>query len=69
MHRATERIDCVTLDGDKISSKGAMSGGYQDKARDRVALAHELKTLTAEVAAATQLESDLMHQQLEAETA
>ena len=29
-------LDCVTLDGDQVSSKGSLTGGYFNKSRSRL---------------------------------
>ena len=32
----TTGLDCVTLDGDQVSSKGSLTGGYFNKSRSRL---------------------------------
>ena len=32
----TSGLDCVTLDGDQVSSKGSLTGGYFNKSRSRL---------------------------------
>ncbi|CAG0919332.1 unnamed protein product [Notodromas monacha] len=47
------RLDCVTLDGDQVSSKGSLTGGYFNKSRSRLEIQKS--------------RSDLMNQVKEAE--
>lgn len=45
-------VDCVTLDGDTVNRRGAMSGGFVDTRRSRLDAAAALRTATAAAAAA-----------------
>lgn len=36
-------IDCITIEGDEVSRKGALSGGFQDQRRSRLALFSEIR--------------------------
>lgn len=38
-----QNIDAVTLDGDKVSKKGSMHGGYYDERAGKIELAHNLR--------------------------
>uniref|UniRef100_A0A5S6QPM7 Structural maintenance of chromosomes protein n=1 Tax=Trichuris muris TaxID=70415 RepID=A0A5S6QPM7_TRIMR len=43
-----EEMDCITLEGDKVSSRGALTGGYCDKRHSRLELqSQRAKHLTA----------------------
>jgi hypothetical protein len=37
-------LDCVTLDGDQVNKKGAMTGGYHDSRSSRLKLIKAIKT-------------------------
>ncbi|CAF3556883.1 unnamed protein product [Rotaria sp. Silwood1] len=39
-------VDCVTLDGDQVQRKGALTGGYIDKKVSRLELQHSIKQLS-----------------------
>jgi len=39
------QLNCVTMDGDTVSNKGSMSGGYQDSSRSRIAAMRALREL------------------------
>uniref|UniRef100_A0A183BL97 Structural maintenance of chromosomes protein n=1 Tax=Globodera pallida TaxID=36090 RepID=A0A183BL97_GLOPA len=43
-----ERFDCVTLDGDQVSRRGPMSGGYIDRKRSKIDLARKLRNFKRE---------------------
>ena len=38
-------VDCVTLDGDQVQRKGALTGGYIDKKISRLELQNSIKKL------------------------
>lgn len=40
-------VDCVTLDGDQVQRKGALTGGYIDKKVSRLELQRSIKQLRA----------------------
>jgi len=42
---ASSHLNCVTMDGDTVSSKGTMSGGYHDTTRSRIAAMSALREL------------------------
>jgi len=44
MASATQ-LNCVTMDGDTVSNKGSMTGGYQDSNRSRIAAMRALREL------------------------
>jgi structural maintenance of chromosome 3 (chondroitin sulfate proteoglycan 6) len=35
-------LDCITLDGDQVNRKGAMTGGFVDSRNSRLKLMHKL---------------------------
>ncbi|TMS36231.1 hypothetical protein L596_003446 [Steinernema carpocapsae] len=39
----TEQFDCVTLEGDQVSRRGPITGGYVDNKRSRLELYHKIK--------------------------
>ncbi|KAH7716577.1 chromosome associated protein [Aphelenchoides avenae] len=41
-----ENFDCVTLEGDQVSRRGPMTGGYADLKRSKLDLSKTLRTLT-----------------------
>lgn len=41
----SSQLNCVTMDGDTVSNKGSMSGGYQDTSRSRIAAMTALREL------------------------
>ena len=41
----SSHLNCVTMDGDTVSSKGTMSGGYHDTTRSRIAAMTALREL------------------------
>ncbi|KAL3115952.1 hypothetical protein niasHT_007252 [Heterodera trifolii] len=43
-----ERFDCVTLDGDQVSRRGPMTGGYIDRKRSKIDLAKKLRNFERE---------------------
>ncbi len=59
----SHRVDAITLDGDKIERKGALSGGYHDPRRSRIDAARSYQQLKNQVAAATQ-RSESVRQQI-----
>jgi hypothetical protein len=42
-------FDCITLDGDQVSKKGALTGGFIDARRSRMEAHKQIKALTAEL--------------------
>ncbi|KAI8456728.1 RecF/RecN/SMC [Phakopsora pachyrhizi] len=42
----SHRLNAMTLDGDKVDKKGAVSGGYQEARRSRLDFVREMKTWT-----------------------
>ena len=42
---AASELNCVTMDGDTVSNKGSMSGGYHDSSRSRIAAMSALREL------------------------
>lgn len=44
-------VDCVTLDGDQVNKRGAMTGGYIDVSRSRIAAARYLRDAKQELEA------------------
>lgn len=63
-------VDCVTLEGDQVNKRGAMTGGYVDVSRSRIMAATVLKEARAELAStlpqadALKEEEDAMHGQM-----
>uniref|UniRef100_A0A1A9W229 Structural maintenance of chromosomes protein n=1 Tax=Glossina brevipalpis TaxID=37001 RepID=A0A1A9W229_9MUSC len=54
LERATELakstgLDCVTLDGDQVSSKGSLTGGYFNTSRSRLEMQKKRTELTAQI--------------------
>ena len=47
----SHELDCVTIAGDQVSRKGAMTGGYLEARRSRIGAQAEIVRLTAELAA------------------
>lgn len=45
----TSNLDCITLEGDQVSHKGALTGGYLDPRRSRLDLHHAHAQLSSEV--------------------
>lgn len=43
-------VDCVTLEGDQVNKRGAMTGGYVDVSRSRIVAASVLRAAKAELA-------------------
>lgn len=43
-------VDCVTLEGDQVNKRGAMTGGYMDVSRSRIDSARFLRDAQAELA-------------------
>lgn len=41
-------LDCVTIDGDQVNRKGALTGGYLDARRSRLQAQADIKRLTAQ---------------------
>lgn len=37
-------VDCITIEGDEVSRKGSLTGGYQDQRRSRLALFSEIRS-------------------------
>ena len=46
----TTGLDCVTLDGDQVSSKGSLTGGYFNKSRSRLEIQKTRSEKTEEIA-------------------
>lgn len=44
-----KNLDCITLDGDQVSHKGSLTGGYFDSRRSRLELHKTHATLTKEI--------------------
>lgn len=44
-------VDCVTLEGDQVNKRGAMTGGYMDVSRSRIDAARFLREARTELAA------------------
>lgn len=42
-------VDCVTLEGDQVSKRGAMTGGYMDTSRSRIKASQELRAANREL--------------------
>jgi len=42
---SSTQLNCVTMDGDTVSNKGSMTGGYQDANRSRIAAMRALREL------------------------
>ena len=42
-------LDCVTLDGDQVSSKGSLTGGYFNKSRSRLEIQKTRSEKTDEI--------------------
>lgn len=53
------RASCITLDGDRVSSRGAISGGYYDPKRSKIASYREIKHARAQIDAAKQKKQEL----------
>ena len=47
---SSHNVDCVTLDGDKVSRKGALTGGYTDSKRSRLVAMASVRASRAAVA-------------------
>ena len=47
----TTGLDCVTLDGDQVSSKGSLTGGYFNKSRSRLEIQKTRSEKTDEIQA------------------
>jgi structural maintenance of chromosome 3 (chondroitin sulfate proteoglycan 6) len=45
----TSHLDCITLDGDQVSHKGSLTGGYFDSRRSRLELHKSHSALMAEI--------------------
>ena len=45
----TTGLDCVTLDGDQVSSKGSLTGGYFNKSRSRLEIQKTRTEKTEEI--------------------
>ncbi|KAK6174533.1 hypothetical protein SNE40_017790 [Patella caerulea] len=45
----TQNLDCITLDGDQVSRRGALTGGFYDTRRSRLDLQKSKIELTAEL--------------------
>lgn len=45
-----KNLDCITLEGDQVSHKGSLTGGYFDSRRSRLELHKSHSTLTQEIA-------------------
>ena len=43
-------MDCVTLDGDQVSSKGSLTGGYFNKSRSRLEIQKTRSEKSEEIA-------------------
>ena len=43
-------LDCVTLDGDQVSSKGSLTGGYFNKSRSRLEIQKTRSEKSEEIA-------------------
>lgn len=60
-------VDCVTLEGDQVNKRGAMTGGYVDVSRSRIVAASVLRDAQTELATALpqvdqlKKEEDQMH--------
>ncbi len=50
----THNLDCVTLEGDQVNKKGAITGGYYDIRTSRLEAAKSIKRWKAKVAATTE---------------
>ncbi|XP_046369014.1 structural maintenance of chromosomes protein 3-like [Haliotis rufescens] len=46
----TQNLDCITLEGDQVSRRGALTGGYYDTRRSRLDLQKSKMELTAQCA-------------------
>lgn len=58
-----DRFDCVTLEGDQISRRGPMTGGFSDAKKSKLGLARTLKTLNSDLESAN-IKLDKITQQL-----
>lgn len=52
----TSGLDCVTLEGDQVSSKGSLTGGYFNTLRSRLEIQKTRSELTQQI---TTLETEL----------
>ena len=48
MARSTN-LDCITMEGDLVSDRGALKGGYHDHSSSRIAYMRAIRTLAAKV--------------------
>ncbi|WPT12079.1 Structural maintenance of chromosomes protein 3 [Picochlorum sp. SENEW3] len=46
---ATDRVNCVTMDGDQVERRGALRGGFVDSRKSRLEAMREYKMLTTKV--------------------
>lgn len=60
----TTQLDCVTLEGDQVSSKGSLTGGYFNTSRSRLEIQKTRSELMAQIKASEEelakLKADLM---------
>ena len=59
----SSHLDCITLDGDQVSHKGSLTGGYYDTRRSRIDL-HKTYTQLLKDIAAQKAELERHHQEL-----
>lgn len=58
----TSNLNCVTMDGDTVNKKGALSGGYHDQRRSRLGAMKGIKELTKQCNAKREESSKLKDQ-------
>ena len=46
---ATDKVTCVTMDGDQVERRGALRGGYVDSRKSRLEAMREYKSITSKV--------------------
>src|SRR5690625_4658806 len=59
----TSHLDCITLDGDQVSHKGSLTGGYFDTRRSRLELHKSHSTLMKDINE-QQAKLDALHKKL-----
>ncbi|KAH9406289.1 Structural maintenance of chromosomes protein 3 [Tyrophagus putrescentiae] len=59
----TSHLDCITLDGDQVSHKGSLTGGYFDTRRSRLELHKSHSTLMKDIAEAKE-KVDSLHEKV-----
>ncbi|CAH2060877.1 unnamed protein product [Thlaspi arvense] len=60
----SDGLDCITLEGDQVSRKGGMTGGFYDHRRSKLRF---MNTITQSVTEQQRLEAEWTHRKLEVE--